>query len=64
MKKNNKNNIQLSKKNNSLTPVATYDNADTDKLKICLDNKGKSGIYCFSNLINGKKYVGSRAVLI
>lgn len=46
-------------KNNSLTPVATHGNADTDKLKICLDNKGKSGIYCISNLINGKKYVGS-----
>jgi hypothetical protein len=26
-------------------PVASYLNADTDKLKIIKDNKGKSGIY-------------------
>jgi hypothetical protein len=36
----------MNKNNNNFTPVATYDNADTDKLKIYLDNKGKSGIYC------------------
>jgi len=39
-------------------PFPIY-NADTDKIKICIENKGKSGVYCFTNLINGKKYVGS-----
>jgi hypothetical protein len=34
-------------------------NADTDKQKILKENKDKSGIYMFKNLINGKKYVGS-----
>ncbi len=29
------------------------------KAKILLENKGKAGVYCFTNLINGKKYVGS-----
>jgi hypothetical protein len=34
-------------------------NADTDKQKIIKENKGKSGIYMWMNLINGKRYVGS-----
>jgi len=37
--------------------------ADTDKLKILKENKAKSGIYCFRNLKNGQKYVGSSADL-
>jgi hypothetical protein len=45
MKNNNKNNIQLSTKNNSLTPVATNENPDIQKKEIYFDNKGKSGIY-------------------
>jgi hypothetical protein len=45
MKNNNKNNIQLSTKNNSLTPVATYENPDIQKKQIYSENKGKSGIY-------------------
>jgi hypothetical protein len=40
-----KNNIQLSTKNNSLTLVATYENPDIQKDQIYLENKGKSGIY-------------------
>lgn len=47
------------KDNNPFIPVATYDNADVLKHKIYLDNKGKSGIYLWTNLINGKQYIGS-----
>jgi len=41
------------------TPVLIYDNADTQKEQIIKENKGKAGVYCFTNLINGKKYIGS-----
>jgi hypothetical protein len=34
-------------------------NAITDKIKILSDNQGKSGVYCFTNLINGNQYIGS-----
>ncbi len=37
----------------------SYSNVDLEKTKILLDNKGKAGIYVFTNLINGKKYIGS-----
>ena len=40
-------------------PVLTYLNADTQKLSIINDNKGKSGVYKWTNLDNGKFYVGS-----
>ncbi len=36
-----------------------YQNADINKEEIFIDNKGVSGIYCFTNLINNKQYVGS-----
>lgn len=36
-----------------------YDNADTDKLRIISENKGKSGIYMWINLKTGKRYIGS-----
>lgn len=36
-----------------------YNNADLEKEQIACDNKGKSGIYMFKNLINKKRYVGS-----
>jgi hypothetical protein len=38
-------------------------NAYTDKQKILKENKYKSGIYMFKNLINGKRYVGSSSNL-
>ena len=43
----------------SMKPVKKYTNADRDKLQILKDNKGKAGVYCWRNLINGKIYVGS-----
>jgi group I intron endonuclease len=36
-----------------------YNNAEICKDKILLENKNKSGIYKFTNLINGKRYIGS-----
>jgi hypothetical protein len=36
-----------------------YSNAEADKSTILSNNKNKSGIYRFKNLINGKRYVGS-----
>jgi len=40
-------------------PVKVYENADTQKAEIRKENKGKSGIYSWKNLQNGKIYVGS-----
>lgn len=40
-------------------PVISYLNSDTDKLAMLKDNKGKSGVYKWTNLTNGKSYVGS-----
>ena len=34
-------------------------NADTDRLDILKASKGKSGIYMWTNKLNGKKYIGS-----
>lgn len=40
-------------------PIIIYSNADTDKLSILSDNKDKAGIYQWTNLESGKKYIGS-----
>jgi group I intron endonuclease len=45
------------------SPVLTYLNADTDKLSILKDNRGKSGVYRWTNLTNGKSYIGSSVSL-
>ena len=39
--------------------MVVFDDADKDKLNILKIIKGKSGIYMWSNKLNGKKYVGS-----
>lgn len=39
--------------------LIVYANADTQKLSILMDNKGKAGIYLWRNNLNGNKYVGS-----
>jgi len=36
-----------------------YENADTQKEKIYKDNRGKTGVYRWTNLLNGNTYVGS-----
>lgn len=32
---------------------------DKDKLNILANNRGKCGVYCWTNLTNGKTYIGS-----
>lgn len=41
------------------TGFIIFDDADKDKLNILKYIKGKSGIYMWTNKLNGKKYVGS-----
>jgi len=53
MKNNNCNN------NINIIPVVSYSNADKDKFFVYKENKNKSGIYCWNNLITGKSYIGS-----
>lgn len=43
----------------SMVPVVCYSNADTQKVLILKENKGKSGVYRWVNLENGKSYIGS-----
>ncbi len=42
-----------------IKPEVIYNNADTQKIEIFRDNKGKSGVYRWINNINGDTYVGS-----
>ena len=42
-----------------IIPIKIYSNAEADKSKIIKENKNKSGIYMWENIINKKKYVGS-----
>lgn len=44
---------------NAIKPVVIYKDADKDKLSIFVDNRGKIGIYRWTNLTNGNIYVGS-----
>ena len=48
---------------NSISPIVTYLNPDTLKLQIIKENRKKSGIYRWTNLINGKSYIGSSSNL-
>lgn len=43
----------------SITPVISYLNAELEKDIIIKQNKNKSGIYLWINVINNKKYIGS-----
>lgn len=45
--------------NVNIIPVVSYSNADTDKSTVYKENKNKSGIYCWNNLITNKIYIGS-----
>jgi group I intron endonuclease len=52
MKNNNNNNVNI-------IPVVSYSNADKDKSIIYEENRNKSGIYRWNNLVTGDSYVGS-----
>jgi hypothetical protein len=41
------------------TTIILYNNAETDKLQILSDNKGKTGIYMWIHKESGKRYIGS-----
>lgn len=45
--------------NKPWAPVLFYKNPDIDKVIILQNNANKSGIYMWTNLITGKRYVGS-----
>ena len=47
----------------AISPVKIYENADTQKMQILMENKTKSGIYMWVNLLDQKKYVGSSMYL-
>jgi GIY-YIG catalytic domain len=44
---------------NIIVPIVSYSNAEKDKHTIYKENKGKCGVYRWTNLINGKSYIGS-----
>lgn len=48
-----------SQKSSSTLGMITYENADTQKETIYNDNRGKTGVYRWTNLYNGNIYVGS-----
>ena len=47
------------KDSNSFIPIKIYENADISKHEGIKDNKNKSGIYRWVNLLTGKSYIGS-----
>lgn len=44
---------------NKLNPIHSYFNIDTKKKQILINNKGKAGVYKWTNVVSGKSYVGS-----
>ena len=52
-------NVKSYSTDSSVIPVKNYENADLDRLQILKENKGKSGVYRWTNLTNGKSYIGS-----
>lgn len=45
--------------NTPVFSIIVYDDADTNKLQAIKENKGKAGIYRWTNKLNGNRYVGS-----
>jgi hypothetical protein len=53
MKNNNNSN------NKNIMPVVSYVNVEKNKFIIYEENRNKSGIYRWNNLVTGSSYVGS-----
>ena len=51
--------FSTSKNDGSSSGLVVFYDADKDKLDILKSIKGKSGIYMWTNKLNGKKYIGS-----
>ena len=49
----------LSNVEKQIKPIKIYNNFKAHKDQIKKDQKGKTGIYCLVNLINGHIYIGS-----
>ena len=47
----------------SIIPVLLYKFAELEKKQIIKENRGKSGIYRWTNNLNNKTYIGSSAKL-
>jgi len=43
----------------AIIPIKSYSNAEAEKDKILSENKDKSAIYMWKNIVNGKQYIGS-----
>ena len=50
---------QFHNKHNSILPLIVYNNIKTEKALVMKENKGKTGVYCLTNLVNWKTYIGS-----
>ncbi len=50
--------FSTSKSDGSSSGLAVFSDADIDKLNVLKYVKGKSGIYMWTNKLNGKNYVG------
>lgn len=48
----------------SVTPVAVYLNADTQKKDIIKENRNKCGVYKWKNNTTNKEYIGSSTNLV
>ena len=52
--------FSTSKSDGSSPGLAVFSDADLDKLNVLKYVKGKSGIYMWTNKLNGKNYVGRK----
>ena len=59
LKKNQNTIINTNKDVKPILPYISYTNPDTQKVDILKNNKKKTGIYKWTNVVSGKSYVGS-----